>query len=133
MEATNAIRAELAQPGRLGSHDAAVYSQAWTEAFIEAQNADGPRARRALRAERRAHVRVMRIRVELWSRSKGDGEHETDWVEVYGWRAALAAARAMRAETPTSDGPIGYLRHHGKRHRIVTYDARLIDAIDAYA
>lgn len=140
MMETNAIRAQLRAMarGELGSvsPDAAMYSPNWTEAYIEASNADGPAARRALRAERRREVeltdRPARIRVECWRERDlpgvsiaGDpiGGEPADWAEVYGWRAALAAARIMRAEYS------GEWRY--RRMLLQIRDPRLDDAIDA--
>lgn len=139
MEA-NAIRAQLRAMacGELGSvsPDAAPYSPSWVEAYIEASNTDGPAARRALRAERRREVeltdRPARIRVECWRERDlpgvsiaGDpiGGEPADWAEVYGWRAALAAARIMRA----------WHREEWRYRRMLLQirDPRLDDAIDA--
>lgn len=76
-------------------------------------------ARRAVRGVRRAchENRPMRIRVRVsWERHPGyDCE---DCVDAFGWRAALAAVRAMRSEWPQA-------------YRLCTLvsDARLDDAL----
>jgi len=85
-------------------------------AFLELPQQE---ARRAVRAVRRAchEDRPMRIRVLVsWERSAGNDCE--DCVDAFGWRAALSAVRAMRAEWPQA-------------YRLVTLvsDARLDDAL----
>lgn len=80
--------------------------------------------RRAVRAVRRWHGGPMRILCEVYT-EQGDlrGEDSEpmhfDSCEVYGWRAALTAIRAMRREMP-----------YGWRLLRLTSDARL-DALFA--
>lgn len=142
METTNAIRAELhAQAKAAGYHSGpidpgcAIYSPSWTTAYVETSSRDSREAQRALRAERRADAkrtgRAMRIRVECWRKRDlpgvsiaGDpiGGEAEDWAEVYGWRAALAAARTMRA---------WYTREDWRYYNmlLLVSDPRLDDAI----
>lgn len=106
------------------THDtrgACLYSPAWTEAFLEIQNGNGPTARRELRAARREggpirwRVAVYDTRMRFQDQLRYD---TVDECEGYGWRGALATARALRNT------------YYERRYKLVVLDARLIDAID---
>lgn len=105
-----------ANPSHLG-----LYSRAYVEAFYAARNEDGPKARRALRARRIQDGRTMRLSVSVYQGASYEREEYT--CEVYGWRAALAAVRAMRAHELTE-----YRIERARGHSIL--DARLVDVIE---
>ena len=112
---------------------APLYCPAWVEAFLEAVNHSWSAAYRELRAARLAESRggrPMRIRIEVVGH---DGHDEpSDWAEVYGWRAALACARAMRAELQRCY-PVPHMHEWAYRRFVFrAVDARLLDAIDEY-
>lgn len=94
---------------RCESGRASVYSAAWTDRFLDLLNANTGEARRQVRRlrieEARTYNRPMRIAIELSDgRSRRSSvDPVTGWydgdpfdsIEVYGWRAALYAIRAM--------------------------------------
>lgn len=84
---------------------------------------DGER-RRALRSYRRWVGGPMRIRVRA-SAYRHSGMYDADECEVYGWRAALTAARAMRSE-------LGGDRDDPARRRVTVdaIDPRWVDAVE---
>ena len=100
-----------------------IYAPEWTDAYFEAQNISGPATRRQLRRMRQGRG-PMRLRVNVLARYAGpEGEQRViDACEVYGWRAALTAVRALRIEHDCED-----LRN---RRRVYTLDALLCDAVD---
>lgn len=84
--------------GRGPEGQVALYSPAGAELVRYASCEDYRAARRAVRACRRAMGHgPMRLRVTIAHEGFGDREI-SDACEVYGWRAALVAVRAMRAE-----------------------------------
>ena len=108
--------------GRCNEGPVALYSRTGAELAREAFMHDARGARRAIRTVRRATLTgPMRIRCSVYT-EQGDlrGEDSEPMYsaecDVYGWRAALTAIRAMRAEMPH-----GWRLHHDAR------DARLDD------
>jgi hypothetical protein len=78
---------------------------------------------RQLRAPMRLRVNVIDDRPGVPS---DDGRAPVvDFCEVYGWRAALAAVRALRDEWDASR------RRYYSRHHVYVLDAKLSDAVDA--
>lgn len=77
--------------------DVALYNDTGAELVVqEMLCGDGPALRRALRTVRRVYGGPMRLRCVV---VEGSGDRETrDGCDVYGWRAALTALRAMRSE-----------------------------------
>jgi hypothetical protein len=100
-----------------------IYASEWTEAYLEAQNISGPATRRQLRRMRQGRS-PMRLRVNVLARYAGpEGEQRViDSCEVYGWRAALVAVRALRTEHGLDD-----VRD---RRRVYVLDSRLSDAVE---
>lgn len=111
--------------GRGPEGSVALYSDSGAEIVKLAFLTDLRMARRAVRACRRAmDSGPMRLRVSVTEERPG-GREWTDTVDVYGWRAALTAVRAMRAEVR----PCG--SSWERRRWLVTLvsDARLDDVL----
>jgi len=68
------------------------YSPAGSAALAEWSNEDGPAARRWLRRYRQTRG-IQRITIEVYD----SRDRTIDGCEVFGWRAALVACRALRA------------------------------------
>lgn len=103
------------------------YSPTGIAAYFEAVNSHTGAADRVLRRTRSAEARAtgipMRIVVILRNDNpRGGVARDEDEVEVYGWRAALAAARAFRAEVSSDPFP--------ERYRVIFTDARFERACD---
>jgi hypothetical protein len=102
-----------------------IYAPAWVDAYFGAQNVSGPATRRQLRQMRQGRA-PMRIRVNVIDRRPGvpsdEGAPVVDSCDVYGWRAALAAVRALRTE---------YDVERYSRHFVYVLDAKLSDAVDS--
>lgn len=98
--------------------DIALYNETGASMYIGAD--DFREARRAARAVRRYLGRPTRIRVTI---TEGPSySQREDTCDVYGWRAALVAARAMRAECDERSGPWIH---------VTARDARLTDLVES--
>ncbi len=110
--------------GRGPDGDVSLYNMTGADIVRASYHHDASATRRAVRSVRRWHGGPMRIACDVFT-EQGDHRGElsepmySERCEVYGWRAALTAIRAMRREMP-----------HGWRLLHLTSDARL-DAIFA--
>lgn len=102
------------------------YSQGWIEAWIEYLNRDAKGAHRLRRRVARVYqAGRQRIRVAAYTRHGSyDGDYTVtlDSVDAFGWRACLAAARALR-----EDHACGRYR----QVRLSCTDARIEDLLES--